>query len=255
MAKAQYRFTVCSYVHTQVVSHARRKSPVWKSVPRLPGPDALQGALAGGHRWSLVRLRLRGAAETARVAQVHVHEGAGSAGGGQRGNAAVRAAVVAVVGRAVVCVGRVSVVTVRVGTVRSRRVALRPAQTRLPVPDQDRDGDAPRRRRVVLARRLQGFVLSLPFAFVAAVLEPDLHLVGGEFEGGRQVLALRRGQVALLLEASLQLEDLSLGKEDPGSPPAPLLLRRSLRVALRVLRCLIPGHKTTAIWAQTYRKY
>ena len=194
-------------------------------------------------------LGLWGAAEAAHVPQVHAHEGVGGAGRRQGGDAGVRAAVVGVVRGAVVCVGLVSVITVRVGAVRSGgRVALRAAQTRLPIADQHRHGDAPRRGRVVLPRRLQGLVLPLPFALVAAVLEPDLHLVRGEFEGGRQVLALRGGQVALLLEAPLQLEDLRLGEEHPGPPPAPLLLHRPLRVALPAFHRLLPGHVPAALW-------
>lgn len=145
----------------------------------LPGPDPLQGALAGCDRCPLVCLGLWGAAESAHVSQVHVHEGVGGAGRRQGGDAGVRAAVVAVVSGAVVCVSRVSVVAVRVGSVRSSSggVALRAAQTRLTISDQHRHCNAPGRRRVVLPRRLQRFVLSLPFALIAAVLKPDLHLV------------------------------------------------------------------------------
>ncbi len=217
---------------------------------RLPGPDPLQGALAGCDRCPLMCLALWGAAEAAHISQVHVHEGIGGAGRRKGGDAGVSAAVVGVVRGAVVCICWVSVITVRVGSVRSSSgIALCTAQTRLPISDQHRHGDAPGRRRVVLPRRLQRLVLSLPFALVAAVLEPDLYLVRGEFEGGRQVLALGGGQVALLLEAPLQLEDLRLGEEHPGSPPAPLLRHRPLRVALPALRCIIPGHQTTALWA------
>ncbi|TNN37005.1 hypothetical protein EYF80_052835 [Liparis tanakae] len=119
-----------------------------------------------------------------------------------------------------------------------------------------RHGDAPgRRRRVLLLllraprRRLQGLVLPLPLALVAAVLEPDLHLVGGELQGAGQVLALRRGQVALLLEAPLQLEHLRLGEEDPRPAAAALLLgRRPLRVARPGLRRLLPGRQRAALW-------
>ena len=216
----------------------------------LPGPDPLQGALARCDRGPLVCLGLRGAAEAAHVSQVHVHEGVGGAGRREGGDARVRAAVVGVVRGAVVRVRRVSVIAVRVGSVRSRGAeALRTAQARLPVPDQHRHGDAPGRGRVVLPRRLQGLVLPLSFALVAAVLEPDLHLVRGELQGGGQVLPLRRGQVALLLEAPLQLEDLRLGEEHPGSPPAPLLLHRPLGVSLPALRRLLPGHQPAALWA------
>lgn len=170
------------------------------------------------------------AAEAADISQVHVHEGVRSAGRRERGDAGVRAAVVAVISGVVVRVGRVSIVTVRVGSVWSSGcVALRASQTRLPISDQHRHSDSPwRGRMVLLPGHLQRFVLALAFALVAPVLKPDLHLVGGEFERGGQVLPLRRRQVALLLEASLQLEDLSLGEKHPGSPPAPLLLHRPL---------------------------
>ena len=77
---------------------------------------------------------------------------------------------------------------------------------------------------VVVPRHLQRLVLPLPLAFVPPVLEPDLDLGGGELQGAGQVLSLRGGQVALLLEAPLQLEHLSLGEEDAGFPPGPLLL-------------------------------
>lgn len=206
---------------------------------RLPGPDPLQGALARCDRCPLVCLRLCGAAEAAHVSQVHVHESVGGAGGRQSGDAGVRAAVVAVISRAVVSVCGVSVIAVGVGSVWSScsggSVALSSPQTRLPIPDEHRHSDAPGRGRVVLSGRLQRLVLPLPLALVAAVLEPDLHLVGGEFEGGGQVLAFWGGEVALLLEAALQLEDLSLGEENPGSPPAPLLLHRSIGVSLTAL--------------------
>ena len=77
---------------------------------------------------------------------------------------------------------------------------------------------------MVVPRHLQSLVLPLPLAFVPPVLEPDLDLGGGELQGAGQVLSLRGGQVALLLEAPLQLEHLSLGEEDAGFPPGPLLL-------------------------------
>lgn len=195
-------------------------------------------------------LGLRRAAEAAYVSQVHVHEGVGGARRRKSGDAGVCAAVVGVVSGAVVCICRISVITVRVGSIWScSGVALRTTQARLSISDQHRHGDAPRWWRVVLSRHLQRLVLPLPFALVATVLEPDLHLVRGEFKGGRQVLALRGGQVALLLEASLQLEDLRLREEHPGSPPAPLLLHGPLRVTLPALRCILPGHQPAVLWA------
>ena len=81
---------------------------------------------------------------------------------------------------------------------------------------------------VRLSGQLQGLVLPLPLALVAAVLEPDLHLRGGEFEAGGQVLSLRGRQVALLLKASLQLEHLGLGEQHSRLPPGPLLMHRAL---------------------------
>ena len=77
---------------------------------------------------------------------------------------------------------------------------------------------------MVLTCNLQRLILPLPLAFVPTVLKPDLDLGGGEFQGAGQVFSLRGGQVTLLLEAPLQLEHLSLGEEDSGLPPGPLLL-------------------------------
>ena len=198
----------------------------------LPSPDPLQRALAGGDR-PLVWLGL-GATE---APQVHVHEGrpGGGVGGGQRGEARIRAAVVVIataVRRVVVRVRRVPVIAVGARPVRGV-VALCAPQTRLSVPYQDRHRDPSGwwRRSVMVVRlsgQLQGLVLPLPLALVAAVLEPDLHLRGGEFEAGGQVLSLRGRQVALLLEASLQLEHLGLGEQHSGLPPGPLLLHRAL---------------------------
>ena len=81
---------------------------------------------------------------------------------------------------------------------------------------------------VMMPRHLKALILSLPFAFVPPVLEPDLHLRGGEFEAGGQVLSLRGRQVALLLKASLQLEHLGLGEQHSRLPPGPLLMHRAL---------------------------
>lgn len=65
---------------------------------------------------------------------------------------------------------------------------------------------------------LQRPVLLLALALVPPILEPDLDLRGGEFEDVGQVISLRRGQVALLSEAPLQLGHLGLGEENPGLP-------------------------------------
>ena len=95
---------------------------------------------------------------------------------------------------------------------------------------------------VVVTRHLQSLVLPLPFAFVPPVLEPDLDLSGGEFEGAGQVLSLRGRQVTLLLEAPLQLEHLSLREEDAGFPPGPLLLGgRFVRVRILAVTAQRPA--------------
>lgn len=77
---------------------------------------------------------------------------------------------------------------------------------------------------MVMARQLQRLVLPLPLALVPPVLEPDLDLCRGELQGRGEVLSLRGGQVALLLEAPLQLEHLGLGEEDARFSAGPLLL-------------------------------
>lgn len=200
-----------------------------RKVLRLPGPDALQCPLAGRHHRSLRRLALR---LRAQVSQIHVHKSIGCGVTGlQRRQTGVRVRVG--VHRVAVTVGLVAVVAVRAR--RSDRVGrvivLRASQTRPPVPDQHRDSHPSGRwwRMVVVvmvmvAGQLQSLVLPLPFALVPPVLEPDLDLRGGELEGGGEVLPLRRGQVALLLEAPLQLEHLGLGEEDARFPAGPLLL-------------------------------
>lgn len=77
---------------------------------------------------------------------------------------------------------------------------------------------------MMVTRQFQGLVLPLPLTFVPPVLEPDLDLCGGELQGAGEVLPLRGGQVALLLETPLQLEHLSLGEEDAGLSAGSLLL-------------------------------
>lgn len=51
---------------------------------------------------------------------------------------------------------------------------------------------------------------------VAVVLEPDLNLGRGQTQDPGQLLPLRAGQVALLAEASLQLQGLGLGEQNPA---------------------------------------
>lgn len=112
---------------------------------------------------------------------------------------------------------RVISITVVVVVVRIRahcdviRRTVASAETRLTVSHEHRDGYSARRQRV--AGQLQALVLPLPLALVPPVLKPDLDLCGGQLEHGGQLLSLRRGQVALLLETPLQLEHLSLGEE------------------------------------------
>lgn len=86
-----------------------------------------------------------------------------------------------------------------------------------PVPHQDRDGDPAARQQL---QRLQAALRPGSLHLVAVVLEPDLHLVRGEADQPGQVLPLRGGQVALLPEATLQLEGLRLGEENPPLPAA-----------------------------------
>lgn len=101
----------------------------------------------------------------------------------------------------------------------------------LPVPHQDRDGYPAGREQL---QRLQAVLSTGPFHLIAVVLEPDLHLVRGEANQPRQVLSFRRGQVALLPEAALQLERLRLGEEDTPLPAAAPLRRAGLWVPLRI---------------------
>ena len=84
--------------------------------------------------------------------------------------------------------------------------------------DEDFDGDSPGVGR----RRELGLHL-FPLCFVAPILEPDLHLSLGEFQPLRQIGSFRSGQVALMVKAALELEDLSVGK----SGARPLLPGRS----------------------------
>lgn len=97
---------------------------------------------------------------------------------------------------------------------------------------------------MVMTCHLQSLVLPLPLTFVPPVLEPDLDLSGGEFQGAGQVLSLRGRQVTLLLEAPLQLKHLSLGEEDAGFPPGPLLLGGGL---LRVWILTVTAQRPTAL--------
>lgn len=61
-----------------------------------------------------------------------------------------------------------------------------------------------------LAGGRRGLHTPHPLVLVATVLEPDLDLRGGQLDAVRHVFSLRRRQVALLLEAPLQLVHLRL---------------------------------------------
>lgn len=77
---------------------------------------------------------------------------------------------------------------------------------------------------MMVTSQFQGLILPLPLTFVPPVLEPDLDLCRGELQHAGEVLPLRGRQVTLLLEATLQLEHLSLREEDAGFSAGPLLL-------------------------------
>lgn len=81
------------------------------------------------------------------------------------------------------------------------------------VPDQHFHGHFLRRRRrgQQIGRHLT------PLSFVASVLEPDLDLRLGEFERGREVRALRSGEIALVIEAPLELEHLRVRERGAGT--------------------------------------
>lgn len=101
-----------------------------------------------------------------------------------------------------------------------RLQVLRCQSVKLPLPHQDRDGDAAWRQQL---ERVQALLPAGPLHLVAVVLEPDLHLVRGETDEPSQVFPLRGRQVALLPEAALELERLRLREEDASLPAAALL--------------------------------
>lgn len=78
---------------------------------------------------------------------------------------------------------------------------------------------------MMMTGHLQAFVLTLALAFVSSILKPDFDLGGREFQSVRQMFSLGSGEIALLLEASLQLENLRLGEKNPRLPPGSLSLR------------------------------
>ena len=69
---------------------------------------------------------------------------------------------------------------------------------------------------------IHGHLLSL--SLIASVLEPDFHLLFGELEGRGQVGSLWSGEVPLVSESPLQLEDLCVGERCPRALLASLLL-------------------------------
>jgi len=78
-------------------------------------------------------------------------------------------------------------------------------------------------------QQLGGHLASL--GFVASVLEPDLDLRLGEFERGGEVRALRSRQIALMIEAPLELEHLRVRERGAGAL-LPLLGLLAARVLL-----------------------
>lgn len=103
------------------------------------------------------------------------------------------------------------------------------------VPDQHLHRHFLRRR----GRRQQigGHLTSL--GFVPSILEPDLDLGLGEFKGGREVCALRSGEITLVVEAALELEHLRVGERGPGA----------LLPLLRRIAALLLGRVT--VWRRT----
>lgn len=81
------------------------------------------------------------------------------------------------------------------------------------VADQHLHGHFLRRRG--RGHQIGGHLASL--GFVPSVLEPDLDLGLGEFERGGEVRALRSGQIALMIEAPLELEHLRVRERGAGT--------------------------------------
>lgn len=100
------------------------------------------------------------------------------------------------------------------------------ALARLPVLHQHRHGHPPRGLLLLLAGAavllhllLGHLVFRLPLHLIPVILKPDFHLGWSEVDHTCQVLPLRRRQVFLLLEASLQLVDLRLGEQHASLSP------------------------------------
>lgn len=104
------------------------------------------------------------------------------------------------------------------------------AQARLPVPHQHWDSHPTGRGQGGWMMRMGGVAMQQarmslvallvlgPLRLVAMVLEPDLHLRWGQSNQAGQVLPLRRTEVPLLAEPSLQLVGLSLREEHSALP-------------------------------------
>lgn len=89
---------------------------------------------------------------------------------------------------------------------------------RLAVAHQHRDGDPARRRHIVadVVVDVQAFLLLGALRLVPVVLEPDLHLGRRQPDDGGEVFALRRRQIPLLAEPSLQLVGLRFAEQYPS---------------------------------------
>lgn len=85
-------------------------------------------------------------------------------------------------------------------------------------------------------RGVRVFLRLGPFRFVAMVLEPNLHLRRRQVDHAGQMLALRCGQVAGLLEAPFQLERLCFRKQDA---PFALLVATGTRQSTSGIVCLL----------------
>lgn len=125
------------------------------------------------------------------------------------------------------------------------------AAARLPVAHQHRHHHAAQQagrgaqlRSGCQVRRLRGPRCARALQLVAMVLEPDFDLRGREAQEARQLLPLRRGQVALLPEAPLQLQRLRLGEQHP--PLLPLL-------GVRAGRRGLSGRPLRRVWAALVR--
>ena len=84
-------------------------------------------------------------------------------------------------------------------------------QARFAISHQDGNGHAA--RSLVHRAQLECLILTLAFALVAPVLEPDFHLRRRQLQHVGQLLALGRREVALLFEAPLEFVHLRLREQ------------------------------------------